>query len=121
MCVPLAFLTDGIGTGEMLLVLAVALLLFGPRKIPGIARSLGRAVNEMRRASREFQDQIMRMEEPPSREGGSAVPVLPPDAGKPAAGAGSNAEDDEPGHVTHNTRPDDNRPEDAGGHGLAGR
>lgn len=77
MPVPLTFLASAIGPGEMALVFAAALLLFGSKRIPEIARTVGKVVSEMRRASREFQDQIMRVEEPPPRGGGSDYFVPP--------------------------------------------
>jgi sec-independent protein translocase protein TatB len=36
----------------------LALLLFGPKKLPGIARQVGKALNEFKRASNEFKAQI---------------------------------------------------------------
>lgn len=47
-----------LGVPEMLLIFVVALLLFGPRKMPQIGRSLGRAIGEFRRASNEFKRTI---------------------------------------------------------------
>ncbi len=44
-----------IGGGEVMLILAVALLLFGPRKIPGIGRTLGKTMAEFRKATRDFK------------------------------------------------------------------
>ena len=38
----------GLGTQEMVLILLILLLLFGASKIPGIARSLGKSVNEFK-------------------------------------------------------------------------
>lgn len=46
----------GIGMPELLLILAVALVVFGPKKLPDLARSLGRAINEFKKATREFKD-----------------------------------------------------------------
>jgi TatA/E family protein of Tat protein translocase len=43
---------------EMILIFVVALLLFGPRKMPQIGRSIGRALGEFRRASNEFKRTI---------------------------------------------------------------
>ncbi len=42
-----------LGYGELLLITVVALLLFGPNKIPELARSLGRAVNSFKSGLRE--------------------------------------------------------------------
>jgi TatA/E family protein of Tat protein translocase len=43
---------------ELILIFVVALLLFGPRKMPQIGRSIGRAMGEFRRASNEFKRTI---------------------------------------------------------------
>jgi sec-independent protein translocase protein TatA len=44
-----------IGTTELLVVLIVALIIFGPRKLPELSRSLGQALNQMRTASDDFK------------------------------------------------------------------
>ncbi len=41
------------GSGELLLIVVVGLLLFGPNKIPELARSCGRAVNQFKKGMRE--------------------------------------------------------------------
>jgi TatA/E family protein of Tat protein translocase len=43
---------------ELILIFVVALLLFGPRKMPQIGKSIGRALGEFRRASNEFKRTI---------------------------------------------------------------
>ena len=45
----------GIGGTEILVILVVALLLFGPQKLPDLARTLGKALGEFRRVSTDFQ------------------------------------------------------------------
>ena len=44
-----------IGTTELLVVLLAALLVFGPRKLPEVGRSLGRALNQVRAASDDLK------------------------------------------------------------------
>lgn len=48
----------GLGTQELLVILVIALIIFGPKKIPELARSLGKGINEFRRASREVEKEI---------------------------------------------------------------
>ena len=47
-----------IGGAEILLILVVALLLFGPRKLPGIGRTIGRTLAEFRRATSDFTSNL---------------------------------------------------------------
>ena len=44
-----------IGTTELLVVLLVALVVFGPRKLPELGRSLGRALRQLQSASDDFK------------------------------------------------------------------
>jgi sec-independent protein translocase protein TatB len=46
------------GFGEMTFLFVLALLVFGPKKLPEIARQIGKAMNEFKRASNEFRSQI---------------------------------------------------------------
>ena len=48
----------GLGIGEFVLVLVVALLVLGPKQLPKLARQLGRATREFKRAAREFQNTL---------------------------------------------------------------
>ena len=57
----LAFL----GWPEIVAILAVVLLLFGAKKLPELARGLGKGINEFKKASREVQDEIERAVEEP--------------------------------------------------------
>lgn len=45
----------GIGTTELLIIMLVALIVLGPSKLPGIARSLGKALGEFRRVTTDVQ------------------------------------------------------------------
>lgn len=46
----------GMGMPEILLILAIALIVIGPKKLPDLAKSLGRALNEFKHAANEFKD-----------------------------------------------------------------
>ncbi|MEA5516333.1 TatA/E family twin arginine-targeting protein translocase [Nodularia sp. UHCC 0506] len=50
----------GIGLPEMGLIMVVALLIFGPKKLPEIGRSVGKAVRGFQEASNEFQSEFKR-------------------------------------------------------------
>ncbi|MCJ2534157.1 MAG: twin-arginine translocase TatA/TatE family subunit, partial [Candidatus Thermoplasmatota archaeon] len=43
-------------TQELILILAILLIVFGPKKLPELARDLGRAVQEFKKASRDIVD-----------------------------------------------------------------
>ncbi len=47
----------GIGTQELIIILVIALLIFGPKKLPELARSTGKAINEFRKASSGVLDE----------------------------------------------------------------
>jgi TatA/E family protein of Tat protein translocase len=57
----------GVGFQEMLLVGLLLLVLFGPSKLPQMARDFGRFVNEARRSVDEFKEELM-SEEPDGRK-----------------------------------------------------
>jgi len=48
-----------LGTGEVILILFVILLLFGSKGLPNIARTLGKGINEFKRASETVQKDIL--------------------------------------------------------------
>ena len=48
----------GIGMPELLLILAIALIVIGPKKLPDLARSLGKAMGEFKKATSELKDSI---------------------------------------------------------------
>lgn len=74
-----------IGPGELLLIFVIALIVFGPRKLPEIGKSLGRMMFEFRRASTDLQRTIedeveadRRRELAAQRPAEPAPPVAPP-------------------------------------------
>ncbi|MCL4685034.1 Sec-independent protein translocase protein TatB [Myxococcota bacterium] len=62
----------GIGMTELLVILVVALIVFGPNKLPELARSLGKAMNEFRRASSDLRSTFQDSASP------APPPVRPP-------------------------------------------
>ncbi len=47
-----------LGLPEMIFIFLLALIIFGPKKLPEIGRQIGKALNEFKRASNEFKAQI---------------------------------------------------------------
>lgn len=86
----------GIGFQELLVILVIALLVFGPKRLPELARSLGKGVAEFRRASAELRshlalDEAPAPEKPPEKPPGEAT------ASATAAGAPGPAADEAAG------------------------
>ncbi|MGH2731934.1 MAG: twin-arginine translocase TatA/TatE family subunit [Actinomycetota bacterium] len=58
-----------LGPGEIMVIALAALLIFGPRRLPEIARTAGRAVQEFRRATRDLTSDLrMEIDETPDLE-----------------------------------------------------
>ena len=85
------------GFSETIFLFFLALLIFGPKKLPEIARQIGKVLNELRRASNEFKSQIeseishLEREQqlnalPPSEEPKGAVATLSSAAGATSSG-----------------------------------
>ncbi len=49
-----------IGTAELLLIFVIALIVVGPRRLPEIAQSLGKIINDVRKISQEFTTEMTR-------------------------------------------------------------
>jgi TatA/E family protein of Tat protein translocase len=76
----------GIGMTELAVILVVALIVFGPTKLPELARSLGRAMAEFRRASTDLRQTLREaVEEPRVAPPQPAAAAEAPAAPRPAA------------------------------------
>jgi sec-independent protein translocase protein TatA len=64
-----------IGFQEILLILVIALLLFGARRLPEIGRGLGKGISEFKKASRGLQDQITKESEERDEERDKVKPT----------------------------------------------
>ena len=71
----------GIGATELIVILAIALVVLGPKKLPEIARSLGKGLAEFRRASSEMRREFLDV----SEETRAVPPPAPPASAQPAA------------------------------------
>ena len=70
-----------IGMPELVIILVIALIIFGPRKLPELGKSLGKSINEFKKASTELQNTLekeIQLEEQKERdEKAKAAPAAP--------------------------------------------
>jgi sec-independent protein translocase protein TatA len=88
----IAMIPGGIGYLELLLLFAVILVLFGPSRLPVIARQLGRLFDQLRRGAMLFQHNLMALEDEVSETPGSSDdpdPVEPRGGSEKEGGDGS--------------------------------
>ncbi len=99
----------GIGFPELLVILVVALLIFGPNKLPELARSLGKGLAEFRRASTDLRQSLLDATDepriqprPPERPQAEAppAPTQPKDADAASGAASAPAPDAPEGPAT---------------------
>jgi TatA/E family protein of Tat protein translocase len=80
-----------IGMPELVIIFVIALVIFGPRRLPELGRSLGRAMTEFRRATHELSTTLEQEIEAEDRR--AAVPTSTPGhAGPDAHGTGTTPE-----------------------------
>jgi sec-independent protein translocase protein TatA len=91
-----------IGMPELVIILVIALIIFGPRKLPELGRSLGRSIGEFKKASNELRSTLeeeirveetkeqraaIRAEQNSAIAAGAATPPTPTPATPPATTA----------------------------------
>lgn len=69
-----------IGAPEILIILIVALIVFGPRKLPELGKSLGHGLREFRRSTSAVTDELRRGIDTPADGVSAPAPVLTPAA-----------------------------------------
>jgi len=108
----------GIGPLELGIVLVIALLVLGPKKLPELARGLGKGLSEFRRASNDLRRSLdMDLEphkiEPPPAPAQTSAPHLPPDVGSALDQAEKETEREAEQKAAVDARPPPMRPEPA--------
>jgi sec-independent protein translocase protein TatA len=76
-----------IGMPELVVIFVIALIIFGPRKLPELGRSLGKSINEFKRASNELRSTLeeeVRLDEQRTRVAApTATPAAAPASPEP--------------------------------------
>ncbi len=80
-----------LGLSEILFIFVLALLLFGPKKLPEIGRQVGKFLAEFRRAKNEFQSQLQEEMRQLEVEAAAAKPPVAAEPGPPAGTVASGA------------------------------
>ena len=76
-----------VGLPELIIIFTLALIIFGPRKLPELGRSLGKSLAEFKRASNELRntlDEEIRLDEQRSTRAPEAAALPPPEAARPS-------------------------------------
>jgi len=112
----------GLGIPELLVIFVIALIVFGPKKLPELGRSVGRAMAEFKKASQEFQESMQaEMKEVEKTAGLEEIKKLgnvdipdytAPEAGKPAE---EQKTEEKPGEQPELQKPDQHKSEETKG------
>ena len=97
-----AIIFDSVGAGEWLVLLAVLLVVMGPKRLPSTARTIGSYYSKFRRAADSFKRQLMDMDYEMEREiekarreaeAAMSVPDEPPEFSEETVGADDNGDE----------------------------
>ncbi len=69
----------GIGIWELLLVLVIVLIIFGPSKLPDLGKSIGKGLREFKKASSEITEELKKPDEKEKKEGDKPKEEAPAD------------------------------------------
>lgn len=67
----------GLGTGEMIAIGVIVLVLFGANKLPELARGLGKSLGEFKKAKKELEDELNAADKPTAAKTEEPTPVIP--------------------------------------------
>ncbi|MFM2079859.1 MAG: hypothetical protein RLZZ124_1173 [Cyanobacteriota bacterium] len=85
----------GIGLPELAVIAAIGLLVFGPKRLPELGRTLGRTLKGFQSASREFEQEFRKVVDTVEAEVSPSAPVAalpqPDEAAQPAAPSPADA------------------------------
>ena len=95
-----------LGFPEMIFLFLIALLIFGPKKLPEVGRQIGRALNEFKRASNEFKSQIENEIAQLDRDTEPQQQILPPEPPVGAIAALSMGPEPQPESTSLTKAPD---------------
>jgi sec-independent protein translocase protein TatA len=114
----------GLGIGELLVIFVIALVVFGPKKLPEIGRSVGRAMMEFKKASQEFQESMREeMKEVEKQAQFDDIKKLGniqlPDYDEPASAraAETQGDDKQVEHKSEEHKPEEHKNEETKGNG----
>ena len=93
----------GIGFQEMLIILVVVLIFFGPKRLPDLAKSLGKGIAEFKKASDEVRKGI---EDAVKEESEAGTPNVPEDLSAYGKAPGSASSPGEPAGAESGSAPD---------------
>lgn len=105
----------GLGMPEILLILAIALIVIGPKKLPDLAKTLGRAMGEFKKAAQDFKKTIdlestaTSIDPPPTMKAdlkGAVEDARKEAQAKTATSGGSSTADSDKGPVSSSTDDD---------------